>query len=112
MRKTFLFLQGPATDFFAHLAQALAARGHKAASISFCAGDALLCRGAGPPFCLSRPPRDPAWYLRVAPKLPEVDSPAPLPNPIWRLAAWEVAYKLPGLLNPLLSTLAIARTSP
>lgn len=172
MRKTFLFLQGPATDFFAHLAQALAARGHKAASISFCAGDALLWRGAGPrfafrgrlarlepflrelaarlkvtdlvmlgdtrpvhavamqvaqdlgltthvweegylrPFWLtlergginghSRLPRDPAWYLRVAPKLPEVDSPAPLPNPIWRLAAWEVAYKLPGLLNPLL----------
>jgi capsular polysaccharide export protein len=39
MRRTFLFLQGPATPFFAHLARRLRAEGHRVVRVHFCAGD-------------------------------------------------------------------------
>ncbi len=35
----FLFLQGPATPFFAHLAKRLRAEGHSVLRVNFCAGD-------------------------------------------------------------------------
>lgn len=41
MRRNFLFLQGPATPFFPHLADRLAADGHAVHHVCFCAGDAL-----------------------------------------------------------------------
>lgn len=39
MKRTFLFLQGPATPFFARLADRLVADGHVVHRIHFCAGD-------------------------------------------------------------------------
>lgn len=39
MRRTFLFLQGPCTPFFARLADRLAAEGHRVYRVNFCAGD-------------------------------------------------------------------------
>jgi capsular polysaccharide export protein len=39
MRRTFLFLQGPATPFFAHLADRLLADGHRVFKLNFNAGD-------------------------------------------------------------------------
>lgn len=50
----------------------------------------------------SRLPRDPVWYRAVADRLPAPTLAAPVPNPVWRLAAWELAYHLPNALNPLL----------
>ncbi len=41
MKRSFLFLQGPATPFFARLADRLATEGHAVHRIHFCAGDAL-----------------------------------------------------------------------
>lgn len=41
MRRSFLFLQGPATPFFARLADRLATEGHAVHRIHFCAGDAF-----------------------------------------------------------------------
>lgn len=41
MRRVFLFLQGPATPFFARLADRLSAKGHAVLRVNFCAGDAL-----------------------------------------------------------------------
>lgn len=41
MRRSFLFLQGPATPFFARLADRLHAMGHAVLRVNFCAGDAL-----------------------------------------------------------------------
>lgn len=41
MRKRFLFLQGPATPFFARLAHRLAADGHAVHRVHFCAGDVV-----------------------------------------------------------------------
>lgn len=41
MRRSFLFLQGPATPFFSHLADRLAIEGHAVHRINFCAGDAI-----------------------------------------------------------------------
>lgn len=41
MRRSFLFLQGPCTPFFARLADHLIAAGHAVHRINFCAGDAL-----------------------------------------------------------------------
>lgn len=41
MKRSFLFLQGPATPFFARLADRLASEGHAVHRIHFCAGDAL-----------------------------------------------------------------------
>lgn len=41
MRRSFLFLQGPSTPFFARLAERLACDGHAVHRIHFCAGDVL-----------------------------------------------------------------------
>jgi capsular polysaccharide export protein len=41
MRKRFLFLQGPATPFFARLAHRLPAEGHAVHRVHFCAGDVV-----------------------------------------------------------------------
>ncbi|MEF3193961.1 MAG: hypothetical protein K6346_07090, partial [Halothiobacillaceae bacterium] len=41
MKRSFLFLQGPATPFFACLADRLASEGHAVHRIHFCAGDVL-----------------------------------------------------------------------
>jgi capsular polysaccharide export protein len=41
MRRSFLFLQGPATPFFARLAHRLAAEGHAVHRVHFCAGDVV-----------------------------------------------------------------------
>jgi capsular polysaccharide export protein len=41
MRRRFLFLQGPATPFFARLAHQLAAEGHAVHRVHFCAGDVV-----------------------------------------------------------------------
>jgi len=41
MRRSFLLLQGPATAFFARLAQRLRADGHTVHRVYFCSGDAL-----------------------------------------------------------------------
>ncbi|HMW17285.1 MAG TPA: capsular biosynthesis protein [Accumulibacter sp.] len=41
MKRSFLFLQGPATPFFARLADRLMAEGHTVHHINFCTGDAL-----------------------------------------------------------------------
>lgn len=171
LRRHYLFLQGPGSDFFSRLAAALRLRGHATTGLSFCAGDAALWRHGGRrlayrrrveqlgdfladrvarlgvtdvvmlgdtrpvhrvacaiarqaglrihvweegyfrPYWLtierggingySRLPRDPAWYFEVAPRLENVAAPG-MANPIARLAAWELAYKLPGLCNPLL----------
>lgn len=50
----------------------------------------------------SRLPRDPLWYRETAPRVPETPPPQPVPNPVRLLAAWELVYHLPNLLNPLL----------
>ncbi|GAA0574280.1 capsular biosynthesis protein [Caenispirillum bisanense] len=52
MRRAFLFLQGPATPFFAHLSDRLRAQGHAVHRIHFCAGDAAYWGGR------------PAWWFR------------------------------------------------
>lgn len=41
MKRSFLFLQGPSTPFFARLADRLKREGHAVHRINFCAGDAL-----------------------------------------------------------------------
>ncbi|WP_020682468.1 capsule biosynthesis protein [Marinobacterium rhizophilum] len=41
-RLSFLLLQGPATPFFARLADTLLAQGHRVCKVNFCAGDALF----------------------------------------------------------------------
>ena len=41
MRRSFLLLQGPATPFFARLAQRLRADGHAVHRVYFCSGDVL-----------------------------------------------------------------------
>ncbi len=46
-RRVFLFLQGPITPFFAELACALEARGHRALRINLCFGDRLFWRRPG-----------------------------------------------------------------
>ncbi|TDR87255.1 capsule biosynthesis protein [Enterovirga rhinocerotis] len=46
-RQVFLFLQGPITPFFAEVADALEARGHKALRINLCYGDSLFWRRGG-----------------------------------------------------------------
>jgi len=45
--KTFLFLQGPVTPFFAKVADALEARGNRICRINLCLGDKLFWRRAG-----------------------------------------------------------------
>lgn len=45
MRRSFLFLQGPATPFFSRLADHLVACGHRVIRIHFCAGDAIYWGG-------------------------------------------------------------------
>lgn len=45
MKRRFLFLQGPISPFFPHLAQSLAARGHAVHRINLCPGDWLMWRG-------------------------------------------------------------------
>lgn len=50
----------------------------------------------------SRLPRDPQWYRRQAARLADPGEHPPIANPLWRLAAWELAYHLPSALNPLL----------
>lgn len=52
MRRSFLFLQGPATPFFSRLADRLASDGHRVFRINFCAGDAAYWAGR------------PAWSFR------------------------------------------------
>ena len=46
-RQVFLFLQGPITPFFAEVADALEARGHRCLRINLCFGDRLFWRRAG-----------------------------------------------------------------
>ncbi len=50
----------------------------------------------------SRLPKDASWYREVAAHVPEQPAYQPVSNPIHYLAAWEVAYHLPNLLNPIL----------
>ncbi|HQS99321.1 MAG: capsule biosynthesis protein CapA [Hydrogenophilales bacterium 16-64-46] len=45
MKRSFLFLQGPSTPFFARLADRLRREGHAVHRINFCAGDALYWGG-------------------------------------------------------------------
>lgn len=45
--RVFLFLQGPITPFFAELADALEAQGHRAVRINLCFGDRLFWRRPG-----------------------------------------------------------------
>lgn len=47
MERAFLFLQGPATPFFAHLAKRLRAGGHRVMRVHFCAGDAAYAAEPG-----------------------------------------------------------------
>lgn len=51
-RRHFLFLQGPATPFFARLADRLAADGHRVFRVHFCAGDFFYWGGR------------PGWFYR------------------------------------------------
>ena len=46
-RQVFLFLQGPITPFFAEVADALEARGHRCLRINLCFGDRLFWRRKG-----------------------------------------------------------------
>ncbi|RVU15030.1 capsule biosynthesis protein [Methylobacterium oryzihabitans] len=46
-RQVFLFLQGPVTPFFARIADALEARGHRCLRVNLCFGDWLFWRRAG-----------------------------------------------------------------
>lgn len=50
----------------------------------------------------SRLPRDPDWYRRVGPGLPDPGDGHPVANPAGLLALHEVIYHLPNLANPLL----------
>jgi capsular polysaccharide export protein len=46
-------------------------------------------------------PRDPAWYLAVAPALPTAPSPQPVHSDLRVRAAHDLAYHLANALNPL-----------
>ena len=46
-RQVFLFLQGPITPFFARVADALEARGHRCLRVNLCFGDWMFWRRAG-----------------------------------------------------------------
>lgn len=50
----------------------------------------------------SRLPRDPDWYRAAAAHVPHYGDPAPIPNPLRRVAAYELGYRIPNLLDPLL----------
>ena len=50
----------------------------------------------------SRLPRDPDWYRRVGPSLPDLGDGHPVSNPVGLLALHEMIYHLPNLANPLL----------
>jgi capsular polysaccharide export protein len=171
VRRRFLFLQGPASPFFARLADHLRQEGDTVARINYCAGDALYwgrrpawryrgdmedledyvrrkfvlhqftdlvlfgsrrpvhvpaiqvaeatgCRvhvfeeGYVRPNWLtlerggvngdSSLPREPAWYLEVAKKLPKWGDGAPAHSDIWVRAAHDIAYHAANSLNPLL----------
>jgi capsular polysaccharide export protein len=47
-------------------------------------------------------PRDPDWYRRVGPGLPDLGDGEPVSNPVALLALDEAIYHLPNLANPLL----------
>lgn len=47
-------------------------------------------------------PKDPKWYLDVVARVPAQSTYQPVSNPIHYLAAWEIAYHVPNLLNPIL----------
>ncbi len=47
-------------------------------------------------------PKDATWYREVAARVPAQSAYQAVSNPIHYLAAWEVAYHLPNLLNPIL----------
>lgn len=47
-------------------------------------------------------PKDPKWYRDVVARVPEQSTYQPVSNPIHYLAAWEIAYHVPNLLNPIL----------
>jgi len=47
-------------------------------------------------------PRDADWYRKAAEQLPAFPKGEPVSNPIWLLAAHEVNYHFPNILNPLL----------
>lgn len=49
----------------------------------------------------SRLPKNPEWYRRVAPTLPEPEFIQIKPNSLPLLAAWEIAYHLPSVFNPV-----------
>ena len=46
-RRTFLFLQGPISPFFARIADGLEDRGHRALRVNLCFGDKLFWRRPG-----------------------------------------------------------------
>jgi capsular polysaccharide export protein len=50
----------------------------------------------------SRLPKEPKWYRDVVARLPEPFAYQPVSTPIHYLAAWEIAYHVPNLLNPIL----------
>lgn len=47
-------------------------------------------------------PRDPEWYRRVGPHLPEYHLGTPFRSPFWIRAGHDVAYHVAGIANPLL----------
>lgn len=51
----------------------------------------------------SRLPKDPDWFRAVGEQVPELMTQQQVPStPLAMLAAWEVIYHLPNLLNPIL----------
>lgn len=49
----------------------------------------------------SRLPREPEWYRGAARHVPDLGHGERVPNPVRLLAWWELAYHLPGVLNPV-----------
>jgi capsular polysaccharide export protein len=65
MRRSFLFLQGPASPFFARLSHSLAERGHGTLRVNFCGGDRLF-KGRTPSVDYTGITADlGAWYERL-----------------------------------------------
>ena len=50
----------------------------------------------------SRLPRDPDWYREAGRLVPDYGDGERVQNPLWLLAAHEVAYRVPNVFNPLL----------
>ena len=50
----------------------------------------------------SRLPADPDWYRDAAQHVPHYGDRPPIPSPLRRLAAYEIGYRIPNILDPLL----------